>query len=541
MSRSPPTYKGLISHFEANKNKEWSEWLRFDKIFPKPGKQGVVGLLTSIESDRTETPRKGQTYVFKMSQYVNYLIRHEFIVMKSLLSLSPFCPHFCKPVGILSCKVDPKIRKEGNPFEFKTSHQIHKDVLLTEYVSNANKLYSYIKSERIEEKIVFSTIKQVLMALAIAQKQRNFSHYDLHSDNIMMKKCGKDSVFLYNLPGRTDSDQVGTQFVIPTHGSYPVIIDFGFSYVKDMDGDYMWPSMGHTSVGFMSDRFDWVADPKLFLVTVSGELKYNRGTKNSKLFRRIVRNFFSELDIEFDSGWDKNRQPSASDSVTRLLRHDLKLSHLFTEYEYYCIDLIQTLVILPLQEQSYENIKIEFTAFLTEFVKIEVAIGNDFYSLCVLKAIVDAAREYKDDYTDLSTRVQAVEAFKNTIYCVIDKLVNFCRPKNVQFEKLICAVLCLSKSMEGVLFKHMTKRMEVKQKEYDRMPVQSIEEMLGILTYNLPDSYEYNKNTMIYVFDSVSEDNWSVQIKPEHVDELNETAQISQGAMLWKWYGRENE
>ena len=62
------------------------------------------------------------------------------------------------------------------------------------------------------------------------------------------------------------------QHYIPTNGHYPVIIDFGFSYINDMKDGPLWPSMAHTCVGFMSDRFDWVADPKLFLVTVSGEI-----------------------------------------------------------------------------------------------------------------------------------------------------------------------------------------------------------------------------------------------------------------------------
>jgi hypothetical protein len=451
--------------------------------------------------------------------------------MKSLLSLSSFCPHFCKPVGILSCKVDPKIRKEGNPFEFQTTHQIYKDVMLTEYVNDARKLYSYIVSEKVKENVIYSTIKQVIIAIALAQNLKKFSHYDLHSDNIMMKTCGKDAVFLYNIGD-------GNQFAVPTYGSYPVIIDFGFSYVQEMNNDWLWPSMGHTNVGFMSDRFDWVADPKLFLVTVSSELKYNRGTKNAKAFRRIIKNIFSELPIDFSTGWDDEDGSTASDSVTRVLENYLEPSELFSEYECYCFDLIQSLILLPLQAQDCSNVTIEFKAFLTEFVKIEKSIGNNFYSLCVLKTIVDAAREYKDDYADPNTRARAVEAFKNMIYDTINKLVKFCRPKEVRFETMLCSLFCISKSAEGLMFKHMEKRMRKKNKEYDRMPVKSIEDILGILMYNLPDSYVYNENTMIYVFDSIAEENWSVRIRPEDLKELNETASISQGPLLWDLYKR---
>ena len=46
---------------------------------------------------------------------------------------------------------------------------------------------------------------------------------------------------------------------------------------------------------FMSDRFDWVADPKLFLVTVSNEIRYKRKTKISLKLKHIVKNIFGNL------------------------------------------------------------------------------------------------------------------------------------------------------------------------------------------------------------------------------------------------------
>ena len=190
----------------------------------------------------------------------------------------------------------------------------------------------------------------------------------------MIKRCDKDLVFLYKIDDEN-------QFCVPTLGYYPVIIDFGFSYISDMDDGPLWPSLAHTDVGFLSDRFDWVADPKLFLVTVSDEIKTKRKTKKSKIFRKVVRNIFHSLNIDWESGWDDYGEKGASDFVLEKLESYNKVSELFKEYDHYCIDILQTLVILPLQKQEYKNFETSYQAFLNEWVKIENEISNTFYNL----------------------------------------------------------------------------------------------------------------------------------------------------------------
>ena len=62
-------------------------------------------------------------------------------------------------------------------------------------------------------------------------------------------------------------------------------IDFGFSFCDDLDNKPLWASLAHTDVGFMTNQFDPVADPKLLLVTMSDELKrYRNSIDINKLF-----------------------------------------------------------------------------------------------------------------------------------------------------------------------------------------------------------------------------------------------------------------
>jgi len=215
-------FGNLVNYYEENKDIDWSKWLSFDTLFEKSGKQGLVGLFNTHNKEEGGYNKK---IVFKISKYINYLVHHEYSVMKGLNDISPYCPHFCKTIGTVLCKVDPKFRTAGNPFQISSKYPIEKEVLLTEYIDNSCKFYNYIRSSKIKDNVIFSSIKQVLMAIAIAQRKKQFTHYDLHSFNIMMKKCNKDVVYLYVL----DEDN---QFCVPTFGHYPVIIDFGFSYKK---------------------------------------------------------------------------------------------------------------------------------------------------------------------------------------------------------------------------------------------------------------------------------------------------------------------
>ena len=523
-------FNHLVEYFNKHKDKSWRQWLEFDRTFDKPGKQGLVGLLKPINEIEGKNSLK---FVFKISQYINYLVQHEYTVMKGLNEISGFCPHFCKAIGTLLCEVDPQYRKTGNPFRITTKHPIEKEILLTEYIDKSSKLYNYIRSDKIHDNVIYSTVKQVLMGIATAQRKKKFTHYDLHSYNIMMKKCNKDVVFLYVL----DEEN---QFCVPTHGHYPVIIDFGFSYIDNMNDNAAWASMAHTDVGFMSDRFDHIADPKLFLVTVASEIRSKRKNKKANKFRRIIKNIFGRLKIDWDSGWDVGEEKGASDFATEMLQGYNRKSNLFDNYDHYCIDIIQSLIILPLEEQKYSNIDQSYTTFLNEFIKIENEIGNPFYNLYILKGIVDVAREVRADYYHKNSRNRAVGYFRRSIFERINCVADYCKPKRIHFEKMLCSLLCLAKNLEGILYDVIETRMKEKQLEYEKMPLQSTEQIYGAIEANIPDKYEFNKNTVVFVMNSISENCSRLELSQQNIEEINSTHSLGRGTLLYSLYKKSN-
>jgi hypothetical protein len=519
------SYDRMVLLYNANKDKQWRNWLSFNETFEKPGKQGLVGTLKVKET--------GEKCVFKISQYINDLVQHERVVMEGLNKLSPFCPHFVKSFGYIQVKVDPKNRKTGNPFDITTKYPIKKDALLCEYLGNSCKFYNYIRSKKVDEDILYSTVKQVLLAIEIAQKKR-FSHYDLHSFNIMMKKCDKDLVFLYVL----DEEN---QFCVPTHGHYPVIIDFGFSFIEDMEDQPMWTTLAHTDVGFMSDRFDWVADPKLFLVSVSHEIKEKRESKLAGKFRRIVKNMFHPLEIDWECGWDDINDHGATDYVTEMLQEYNNGSILFKDYDHYCIDLLQSLIVLPLQEQNYANMDKPYKAFLAEWKKIEDQIANPFYNLQVLKGVVDAARYVRPAYIRKSSRESAIVDFQKLIYKRLNEVSDFCMPKKLSFEKMLCSVLVLATNIEGVLYDVMSVRMAEKQKQYDKLPLKSPVQMYAAITANIPGTYKWNENTKVCVLDCVNKTNKTIGIDIETLEDIKGSNPLCIGGALYELYKKSCE
>ena len=524
----------IFKYYIDNRDKNFNKWLDFYTLFAKPGKQGIVGLFNIKNNTESKDENKNTKIVFKISQYINYLVYHEYNVMKGLNELSPYCPHFCKTFGVISAETDPKIRETDNPFRITSKYPIEKEILLTEYIDNSTKFYNYIRSSKIKDHIIYSTIKQVLMAISISQRKKRFVHYDLHSGNIMMKKCDDNLVFLYVLDDEN-------QFCIPTNGYYPVIIDFGFSYIKDLDDGPAWPSMGHTKVGFMSDRFDNMSDPKLFLTTTAYELKLKRKNKKTIKFNRVVKNIFNNIKIDRKSGWDTVHKMSSSDYVCDILQFYNTNSNVFDNYPHYCLDLLQSLIILPLQEQKYNNIGQSYKAFVTEFIKIENEIGNPYYNLYILKGITDVAREVRADYIKGgNSRKNAISYFIKSVYERINFVSSFCKPKKINFEIMLCSLFCLCKCIEGVLYEATETQMNKKLKLYNKMPLKNIEQIFGAIDINLPEKYKYNENTTIYVMDCVKETCERLQLSTSQINDINKTDSLAKGSVLYEFYKNNN-
>ncbi len=320
-------------------------------------------------------------------------------------------------------------------------------------------------------------------------------------------------------------------YCVPSHGSYPVIIDFGFSFSEDMNGGPLWASLNHTDVGFTSDRFDPIADPKLFLVTVCQELHKSRKTKKLK---NIVKNTFSSLPIDWDSGWDNDTKKCANDYVLELIADENCPSVIFKEYEYYCADLLTSLIILPLEKQDISSLKLSYMVFVTEYSKIESQITSPYYCLYILKGIVDIARTVRSDYANEFTRDHAINYFRFSLKERIDSIANFCKLKDIHYEKLLCSLLCLVRCIEGVIFEAMVSLSKRKRKQYRKLPLKTVEEMQAVIDINIPDTYVFNDDTTIMAIDCTTKSCRTFDLSEEETEQINDLPSFSWGEELLK-------
>lgn len=505
-----------------NDNDTLPDFLEFHSSFPLSGKQGVLGILKNNNN--------GKKCVYKISQYLNFTVPQEHAVMEGLNDIREFCPHFCKTFGKFRAPVISTFRSADNPFEFsKRDTHVQADVLLMEYIEDARKLYRYIKNDEIPPYVIMSIIKQTLLADIIASDILNFSHYDIHSNNVLVKKCRPNTVFFYIL------DENRT-YLVPTYGYYPTIIDFGFSFNKNCENRPLYGALAHTDIGFITACHDQHADAKLFLTSVSHELKKYKKSPESDRFRNLIGSIYSKCNVDLDCGWDdREDERSISDQLLKKMNTQFKRSNFFKEQGHHIVDILQSLVDLPLKSRyTTDTIDDMASILVTEFLKIEREIGNDFYNMYILKSIVESCIRNRPLYLDKNSRNSAVASFKNDTLRCIDSIVKFCNPK-INWEKLLCCLLCLSKCIENYCYDKLKKLLARKKADYNNMCLRSSTEIYEAIEANLPSHFVFDEDTEIYVWNCIEKRSYKTKISSRITDQLNDTHPYERGIILYEY------
>jgi len=86
--------------------------------------------------------------------------------------------------------------------------------------------------------------------------------------------------------------------------------------------------------------------------------------------------------------------------------------------------------------------------------------------------------------------------------------------------------------MEGILYEVMTERMKVKNKEYGKMKIHYSSEMYEALEVNIPTNFTINKDTKIYVWDTVNETSKIFNVPELYVDDVNKLHNLEKGHFI---------
>lgn len=506
------TYSNLKKYFEESIGKTFDERFKFLFNFKKQGKQGLVGCISTLNSMK-------EIYVFKLSPDFDYIPIHENIIMKDLEKIYHFCPNFCRSYGIMNFNVDTDAY-EGNPF---TKDGLIQEVLLMEYLQG-KLLNQFLNSRKNSEKILFSLIKQILLAIMIAQEKCKFTHYDLHCNNIIIMPCDMNLVIHYKF-----SDKFNV--AIPTYGYYPVIIDFGFAFSNEMNGTTFWNTLAHTDVGFYTDRFDKISDFKLFLITMADDLG-NYKFKTTENFRKFIRNLFSNLKVDFSTGWLQSRHRGTVEVISRILNFPSFKLDIFIQSEFLCIDLLQSLIILPLEKQDYSNVLDAIKLFSKEFHKIEDILSDNIteknrdnlasLNIYMFKEVINHARNIRSYYINRETTNDAIITFKNSVINSLYNLIKFVRISiPINYESILCSILIMGRSIEGILYDLMLIRSREKGRQ-ERAIKYSLEELYYFIDYKFQTECIFNTESKIYGINIPSETRINISLNEKQLSMINE-------------------
>jgi serine/threonine protein kinase len=455
--------------------------------FGEQGKQGLTGLCEI----------RGEKLVYKISLSMNYVTEHEFNVMKGLEEINKYCPHFCNPRYILLLPINPNFKNEDeNPFESSHHKPIYTHVLFMEYIEGIPFIELIEKNTPFH--IIMSVIKQVCCAILLAQEKK-FTHYDLHSLNILISKTDENICHIYK------SNQYS--FVVPTYGYTPVIIDYGFSTITDIYNKPVNCPLAFTDSGYLSPVYDPIADLRVFLVSVLDDLRsinveYTEN-KDIRIFRNIVHNIFDPLDIDWYSGWDLRDDRSLLDQCFVPIENIREKSVLFDKYPHFCMDILQSLVNYPFVKYNVKNASISklrkaYQWLVYEFEKIEREINNTFYALYVFRNIIDIAKLIKSEY--VNDPENSVAKFKKGCINCIDTIAKFCTLKDVDFKILLLAIYTFGQQLEVELSTRLQSYIRDKNNQYMKLSCNSIEKACCILDVNYPEKINV-EDTIFYIFD----------------------------------------
>lgn len=238
---------------------------RWLTTFTKQGKQGCTGTFLN---------EKGEQRVFKFDPEPSFTMQLEHAVMSTLQTAMPHMPHFIKSFGVKKRLMTPSRHSEKTPWKGKHLWPI--DVLELEFVANGVHLSSTADSST---KKGWSSVQQVLCANAIASDLCGFTHYDLHSDNIMCVENPCD-VHVYTLPD-------GKIMAFRTFKVLAKVIDFGFSWVNGLKYP---PHVGFTEYGFVSASPDTHVDARLLMTSLNHlqEASLHEPLKSFKAFMNPI-------------------------------------------------------------------------------------------------------------------------------------------------------------------------------------------------------------------------------------------------------------
>jgi hypothetical protein len=523
--------------------------LQYYKIFNEDTSQGVVGLLRPLKTsqetkkvfrlDETTFPISATDYffvedepahpiyVFKIPKEVNTLVDHEMKISKDMEELSTYLPHFNRIFEVkrdVKCYI-PNSRKkfqnqvESNPF---SSFNCVRDVSIIEYIPSKLTLKRYITETNFSG-CTDPLIHQLILALFIAQKEKNFTHYDMHLENVLLRRCLKRTFFWYKFL----YEGVTINRLVYTNGYFPVLFDYGFAYSKGLESTSYNNSLFFTNKGYTPFMFNEVTDFKTLII----RLAYMRNCPSK--FKTIANDHFLKTNqvkfkLDKDTGWINTTVSSAAKIVCkRLGKAIIKFDSEYKENFIYkeldnVIELFGVLIKVPINQNNFKVKKLDNMVknFLTEWNKIDVwfrsTVTDD--KLNIIKRIVETINDLlQEEEENEPNNDDLNHKFKLKLFEIFDAFGDFVNVEDLDYGLFLASIIGISNFIEYTVYGEI-QRYKKLFKFNDSMDSWTlfnlIEDVVGP-----KEPYKFENDDSIVLFDCMEKSTSSFELKDNDIIE----------------------
>ena len=575
-----------------------SSKFNYIKTFKHQGVQGLTGILTANNPTFKELP-----VVFKLSVEIDKVIDHESTVIEDLNKIRAFCPHFVSSFFTVQLPVsrtyiythtlddenqmdfsislsddsdrsssdrsddsssDDSNSEEDSEFEQYTIDDVElfmndgeylpTNVLFMEYVSGVS--FSDICSTKIKQNkdIILSQILMILSALVIAQEHCKFTHYDLHIDNILIRNCEPNALFLYKFNDGNEN----TGIIVPTFGFYPVIIDMGSSFSESVLNNQMTTTISNYNHGLQPVLYDHINDLHHFLLSSLYDLEYASDEFYYLSTHMIY--YFRHIPVLRKKGWKQlpnnlmknvvkrintacqDIKITTSDESDRII--GLKALEVWTDMDRDLIEILSYGIRVPWTNQLDEEldtiisksitdenerldeaIRLSFIPFLKEFQKFDnmkcFEDPNDL--LFVLKELVDIVYKNWDSINKLTSKQTLKFILSNFKYGLNKEFRDM--PASLNFTSLIISCKYCISIINKLCHEQIKQHKEIIEDCYSKSEIKSAVDMLKWFKQNSSVRVNYTPESIIYVWDSIMKNQKRVVLgdlmRDEEIEKLN--------------------
>ena len=516
----------------------------FDKMFTTDSVQGIAGLV-NIDLGQDDTKEK-TPIVFKLSVEVNRTVEHEHYILKQLNVMRQWCPNFVGTLGLLNGYVsraffehkDP-LKHVPNVFDVK-SNGIQTNYLLLEYV---NKITFKHICKYTDKTTVTGTLLSVLCALQMAQNKFRFTHYDLHSDNILMREVEPDSYFAYIINNEV--------VFYPTGGWYPVMIDMGSSYLQGIEARPTRTSISHYHRGLQCTEFDRLGDVHHFILSAMSRLE-KCNTQSDDFCRHFrwlsgrMMHFFRKCRIWRHKGWKqlpKNIYFLFNEAVQNVKP---ALCQLYVELQSSIVETLALGVSLPwkpLDEDEVEQLakwfypslmssetlfedllkhSVQDVCHFLQHLDDDINTKSDIMVVYGLRALVEHACLASASLTTSSTSFtvprETYQMFRQVTNCMYPQF-----PHKMDLERSFRGAACLTRLMRHLLYRFNQPNIEEIQKWYSDIELEGPLYTAKFLLKHTGIRYCFKPDSPIYIWDADREHHVKTTFDEVGLKDTNDT------------------